>query len=133
MSTQKESIEWVAVSNIVLDTNARTIKPSKDRINEYARSRAMYGILVPLIADKKGDRNAHIGCITTQQLLRFADMKGLRAIVLDPGRSTELYISQSDLNRPLGINPVQFAPLQRGRVKPSIISRETRASCLKRT
>lgn len=35
--------------------NARTIKPSKERINEYARSIAMYGILVPLIADRKGD------------------------------------------------------------------------------
>ena len=55
MSTQKESIEWVAVEDIALGTNARTIKPSKDRINEYARSIAMYGILVPLIADKKGD------------------------------------------------------------------------------
>lgn len=55
MSAQKESIEWVAVEDIVLGTNARTIKPSKDRINEYARSIAMYGILVPLIADKKGE------------------------------------------------------------------------------
>jgi ParB-like chromosome segregation protein Spo0J len=55
MSTQKESIEWVAIGDIVLGMNARTIKPSKDRINEYARSIAMYGILVPLIADKKSD------------------------------------------------------------------------------
>lgn len=55
MSAQKESIEWVAVEDIVLGTNARTIKPSKDRINEYARSIAMYGILVPLIADKQGE------------------------------------------------------------------------------
>ncbi len=52
MSEQKESIEWVAIGDIVLGTNARTIKPGKERINEYARSIAMYGILVPLIADK---------------------------------------------------------------------------------
>jgi ParB-like chromosome segregation protein Spo0J len=31
------------------------VKPSKDRVAEYARSIAMYGILVPLIAEKKGD------------------------------------------------------------------------------
>ncbi|HEY0979216.1 MAG TPA: ParB/RepB/Spo0J family partition protein [Flavobacteriales bacterium] len=53
--SKKESIEWVAVEDIVLGTNARTIKPSKDRIAEYARSIAMYGILVPLIADKTAD------------------------------------------------------------------------------
>lgn len=52
MSTKNESIEWVAVEDIVLGRNARTVKPSKDRVNEYARSIAMYGILVPLIADK---------------------------------------------------------------------------------
>ena len=80
-----------------------------------------------------GERNAHIGCIATQQLLRAADIKGLMAIVLDPNGPTELYISRSDLNRPLGISPVQFAPLKRDPVKPSIISRETRASRLKRT
>jgi len=49
MSVQKESIEWVEIADIVLGTNARTIKPSKERVNEYARSIAMYGILVPLI------------------------------------------------------------------------------------
>ncbi len=54
-TAKKESIEWVAIEDIVLGTNARTIKPSKERINEYARSIAMYGILVPLIADRKGD------------------------------------------------------------------------------
>ncbi|MEX1133054.1 MAG: ParB N-terminal domain-containing protein, partial [Flavobacteriales bacterium] len=41
--------------DIVLGTNARTIRPAKDRINEYARSIAMYGILVPLIAERKDD------------------------------------------------------------------------------
>ena len=55
MSKRTESIEWVATGDIVLGANARTIKPGKDRINEYARSIAMYGILVPLIADKKDD------------------------------------------------------------------------------
>jgi ParB-like chromosome segregation protein Spo0J len=55
MSTKKESIEWVAVEEIVLGTNPRTVKPSKDRVAEYARSIALYGILVPLIAEKKGD------------------------------------------------------------------------------
>jgi ParB-like chromosome segregation protein Spo0J len=55
MAARTESIEWVSVQDIVLGTNARTIKPGKDRINEYARSIAMYGILVPLIAEKKDD------------------------------------------------------------------------------
>ncbi len=55
MSTKKESIEWVAVEDIVLGTNPRTVKPGKDRVTEYARSIALYGILVPLIAEKKGE------------------------------------------------------------------------------
>jgi ParB-like chromosome segregation protein Spo0J len=55
MSKRTESIEWVALGDIVLGTNARTIRPAKDRINEYARSIAMYGILVPLIAEKHAD------------------------------------------------------------------------------
>ena len=55
MTKRTESIEWVALQDIVLGTNARTIKPGKDRINEYARSIAMYGILVPLIAEKHAD------------------------------------------------------------------------------
>jgi ParB-like chromosome segregation protein Spo0J len=55
MSKKQESIEWVAVQDIVFGTNPRTIKPSKERINEYARSIALYGILVPLIAEKKSD------------------------------------------------------------------------------
>jgi len=53
--SKKESIEWVAVEEIVLGTNPRTVKPSKDRVAEYARSIALYGILVPLIAEKKKD------------------------------------------------------------------------------
>lgn len=53
MSKKNEAIEWVAVEELVRGTNARTVKPSKERINEYARSIAMYGILVPLIADKR--------------------------------------------------------------------------------
>lgn len=53
--TKAESIEWVAVEDIILGRNARTVKPSKERVNEYARSIAMYGILVPLIADKTKD------------------------------------------------------------------------------
>jgi ParB-like chromosome segregation protein Spo0J len=53
--SKKESIEWVAVEDIVLGTNPRTVKPSKDRVAEYARSIALYGILVPLIAEKKPD------------------------------------------------------------------------------
>ena len=55
MPAKTEAIEWVALSDIVKGTNARTITPSKDRINEYARSIAMYGILVPLIAEKQKD------------------------------------------------------------------------------
>ena len=55
MTERTESIVWVATGDIVLGTNARTIRPAKDRINEYARSIAMYGILVPLIAEKKAD------------------------------------------------------------------------------
>jgi ParB-like chromosome segregation protein Spo0J len=53
--SKNESIEWVAVEDIVLGRNARTVKPTKDRVNEYARSIAMYGILVPLIADRTKD------------------------------------------------------------------------------
>lgn len=53
MSTKQEQIEWVSTEDIVLGSNPRTTKPHKDRINEYARSIALYGILVPLIAEKK--------------------------------------------------------------------------------
>ncbi len=53
--SKHESIEWVTVQDIVLGTNPRTTKPGKERINEYARSIALYGILVPLIAEKKDD------------------------------------------------------------------------------
>ncbi|MBK9289845.1 MAG: hypothetical protein IPN38_19900 [Flavobacteriales bacterium] len=52
--SKHESIEWVTVQDIVLGTNPRTTKPGKERINEYARSIALYGILVPLIAEKEG-------------------------------------------------------------------------------
>jgi ParB-like chromosome segregation protein Spo0J len=55
MSTKQESIEWVAVQDIVLGHNPRTVKPGKDRVAEYARSIALYGILVPLIAEKHSD------------------------------------------------------------------------------
>ncbi|QQR86518.1 MAG: ParB-like nuclease domain-containing protein [Flavobacteriales bacterium] len=81
MSTQKESIEWVAVAEIVLGTNARTIKPSKDRINEYARSIAMYGILVPLIADKKGDGyHLQAGYTRMAALAQLKEDKALTAL-----------------------------------------------------
>ncbi|MFN9327385.1 MAG: ParB/RepB/Spo0J family partition protein [Flavobacteriales bacterium] len=53
MSTKQESIDWVAVQDIVLGHNPRTVKPGKDREAEYARSIALNGILVPLIADKR--------------------------------------------------------------------------------
>ena len=55
MSTKQESIDWVAVQDIVLGHNPRTVKPGKDRVAEYARSIALYGILVPLIAEKHSD------------------------------------------------------------------------------
>ena len=81
MSVQKESIEWVAVSDIVLGTNARTIKPSKDRINEYARSIAMYGILVPLIADKRGDAyHLEAGYTRLAALAQLREDKALSAL-----------------------------------------------------
>lgn len=81
MSAHKESIEWVAVADIVLGTNARTIKPSKDRINEYARSIAMYGILVPLIADKKGDAyHLQAGYTRMAALAQLKEDKALTAL-----------------------------------------------------
>jgi ParB-like chromosome segregation protein Spo0J len=81
MSNQKESIEWVAVKDIVLGTNARTIKPSKDRVHEYARSIAMYGILVPLIADKKGDAyHLHAGYTRLAAIALLKEDKALSAL-----------------------------------------------------
>ena len=81
MSKKQESIEWVAVSDIVLGTNARTIKPSKDRINEYARSIAMYGILVPLIADKRGDAfHLEAGYTRMAALAQLREDKALTAL-----------------------------------------------------
>ncbi|MEO8067512.1 MAG: ParB/RepB/Spo0J family partition protein, partial [Flavobacteriales bacterium] len=88
---KKESIEWVAIDDIVLGTNARTIKPGKDRINEYARSIAMYGILVPLIADKKGD-SYHLQAGYT----RLAAMAQLKA---DKALSALADLNQVDLDR----------------------------------
>lgn len=55
MSNKQESIAWVAVDEIVLGHNPRTVKPNKERVAEYARSIALYGILVPLIAEQKPD------------------------------------------------------------------------------
>jgi len=81
MSAQKESIEWVAVADIMLGTNARTIRPSKERINEYARSIAMYGILVPLIADKKGEAyHLQAGYTRLAALAQLREDKALTAL-----------------------------------------------------
>ena len=91
MSDKKESIEWVAIEDIVLGTNARTIKPGKDRIMEYARSIAMYGILVPLIADKKAGQY-HLQAGYT----RLAAMAQLKA---DKALSALAALNEVDLDR----------------------------------
>ena len=91
MSDKKESIEWVAVEDIILGTNARTIKPGKDRIHEYARSIAMYGILVPLIADKKGGQY-HLQAGYT----RMAALAQLKA---DKALSALAQMNEVDLDR----------------------------------
>lgn len=78
MSKKQESIEWVAVQDIVLGTNPRTTKPSKERINEYARSIALYGILVPLIADKR-DGAYHLQAGYTR-LAALEQLKGDKAL-----------------------------------------------------
>ena len=91
MTARKESLEWVAIGDIVKGTNARTITPSKDRINEYARSIAMYGILVPLIAEKHGD-GYHLQAGYT----RLAALAQLKA---DKALSTLAQLNGVDLDR----------------------------------
>lgn len=48
-----EHIEWIAVRDIVPGSNARSVAPSRDRVLEHARSIAHFGILVPLIAERR--------------------------------------------------------------------------------
>jgi len=91
MPAKTEAIEWVAISDIVKGTNARTITPSKDRINEYARSIAMYGILVPLIAEKQKD-GYHLQAGYT----RLAALAQLKA---DKALSTLAQLNGVDLDR----------------------------------
>jgi ParB-like chromosome segregation protein Spo0J len=91
MAARTESIEWVSVQDIVLGTNARTIRPSKERINEYARSIAMYGILVPLIADKvDGKFHLHAG---------YTRIAALAALKGDTALSTLAGLNGVDLER----------------------------------
>jgi ParB-like chromosome segregation protein Spo0J len=81
MSARTESIEWVALGDIVKGTNARTTTPTKDRINEYARSIAMYGILVPLIAEKKSDGyHLHAGYTRLTALTALKNDSALTAL-----------------------------------------------------
>lgn len=81
MSKKTESIEWVAVAELVRGINARTVKPSKERINEYARSIAMYGILVPLIADKRdGQYHLEAGYTRLAALEQLKNDKALTAL-----------------------------------------------------
>ncbi|MBX2979064.1 MAG: ParB N-terminal domain-containing protein [Flavobacteriales bacterium] len=91
MAARTENIEWVSLQDIVLGTNARTIKPSKERINEYARSIAMYGILVPLIADKvDGKFHLHAG---------YTRMTALAALKADTALSALATLNGVDLER----------------------------------
>jgi ParB-like chromosome segregation protein Spo0J len=78
MSNKQESIEWVAVEQIVLGSNPRTTKPGKERISEYARSIALYGILVPLIAEKR-DGGYHLQAGYTR-LAALAHLKADKAL-----------------------------------------------------
>ncbi|MBX2972650.1 MAG: ParB N-terminal domain-containing protein [Flavobacteriales bacterium] len=81
MSKKNESIEWVAVEELVHGTNARTVKPTKERINEYARSIALYGILVPLIADKRdGQYHLEAGYTRIAALEQLRKDKALTAL-----------------------------------------------------
>lgn len=91
MSDKKESIAWVPLADIVLGTNARTIKPGKDRIQEYARSIAMYGILVPLIADRvNGKYHLHAG---------YTRISALQALKADPALTALAQLNSVDLER----------------------------------
>ncbi|MBL8002883.1 MAG: ParB-like nuclease domain-containing protein [Flavobacteriales bacterium] len=79
--SKSESIEWVAIDDIVLGTNPRTVKPTKDRINEYARSIALYGILVPLIAEKQNGRyHLQAGYTRLAALAQLKNDKALTAL-----------------------------------------------------
>lgn len=79
--SKKESFEWVAVEDIVLGTNPRTVKPGNDRVAEYARRIALYGIEVPLIADKKSDGDhLQAGCTRLAALAALKADKALLAL-----------------------------------------------------
>lgn len=81
MSTKSEAILWVAIEDLVRGTNARTIKPNKERINEYARSIALYGILVPLIADQRdGAYHLEAGYTRLAALEQLKSDKALTAL-----------------------------------------------------
>ncbi|TXI78604.1 MAG: hypothetical protein E6Q44_11000 [Flavobacteriales bacterium] len=91
MGAKQEAIEWVAVEEIILGQNPRTVKPSKERVQEYARSIALYGILVPLIAEKRGT-GYHLQAGYT----RLAALAQLKA---DKALTTLAQLNQVDLER----------------------------------
>ncbi len=53
MAEGTEQIEWIALRNIVPGENPRTVRPSRERILDYARSIAHCGLLVPLLAERR--------------------------------------------------------------------------------
>ena len=76
-----EAITHVALQDLVLVENARTVRPGQDRIEAYARSIAHCGILVPLIAVRV-DGHCHLlaGHTRVAALRYLATDAGLRKL-----------------------------------------------------
>ncbi len=81
MAAAAEHIEHIALSELVLGENPRTVRPSPQRIEEYARSIAHFGILVPLIAERVDGRcHLRAGYTRVAALRHIADDRLLREL-----------------------------------------------------
>ncbi len=78
MSAPSEHIQWVPLLHIVPGTNTRTVKPRTERIADYARSIARYGVLVPLLAEQRDSTyHLHAGHTRLAALHQVRDDKHL--------------------------------------------------------
>jgi len=84
-----EHIVHVALPDLVLGENPRTVRPSQQRIEEYARSIAHCGILVPLIAERVNGKCQLLAGHTRVAALRYlANDRALRELAERNGVNT---------------------------------------------
>lgn len=80
MSNNKQQVQYLKLDEITMGVNPRTtIK--KDRIKEYARSIAAYGVLIPLVVTKEGnDYHLQDGYSRIEAIKQIGEDKVLQAL-----------------------------------------------------